>query len=299
MNPPVPETGRCQIRTLRSNPFPERFDAWMTHLEGRTHGVTASDYGRVILALVKVHPDPWACTTSDLEAFVRRPRTRYRRPPSAYTMKREQVVLRTFYGWCAKRYDAPNPAEDLAVIKIARRLPKPIPPQWIERAVKAERDPRWRALVLLAAYAGLRRGEISALRWEHVEFTTTTEGWLVVDGKGGKERTVPFTGELYRALQKVPRQGSYVITNRYGEQLHPMNLLRVVQLVFERVGFPGATVHRLRHTFGGEAFRAGGNPRAIQETMGHASLATTMIYAEVTPDDKRKLIRQMQRPASS
>jgi integrase/recombinase XerC len=124
------------------------------------------------------------------------------------------------------------------------------------------------------------------------------EGWLVIEGKGGKERTVPFTGRLQQALQKVPRRGSYVITNRVGEQLHPMNLLRVVQLVFERVGLPGATVHRLRHTFGTEAFRAGGNPRAIQETMGHGSLSTTMVYAEVSAKDKQELIKRMQRPSS-
>jgi integrase/recombinase XerC len=266
----------------------------MTSLEGRTHGVTAEDYGRVVLALAKQHPDPWACSTSDLEAFVRRPRTRYERPPSKYTMKREQVVLRTFYAWCAKRYDAPNPAEELSVIKIPRSLPKPIDPRWIDRAVKAERDPRWRCVVLLAADAGLRRGEISGLKWEHVDIE---QGWLVVDGKGGKERTVPFTGRLQAALQKVPRHGGYVITNREGERLHPMNLLRVVQLVFERVGLPGATVHRLRHTFGTEAFRVGGNPRAIQDTMGHASLATTMLYAEVSAKDKQELIKRLQRPA--
>ena len=268
----------------------------MISLEGRTHGVTSEDYGRVILALVKIYPDPWACSTGDLEAFVRRPRTRYARPPSKYTMKREQVVLRTFYAFCAKRYNAPNPAEELSVIRIPRALPKPIDPRWIERAVKAERDPRWRCVVLLAAYAGLRRGEISALRWEDVDLA---HGWLVVDGKGGKERTVPFEGRLKAALEKVPKRGAYVVTNREGERLHPMNLLRVVQLMFERVGLPGATVHRLRHTFGTEAFRVGGNPRAIQETMGHASLATTMGYAEVTPEDQRKLIRMLQRPASS
>ena len=151
-------------------------------------------------------------------------------------------------------------------------------------------------MVLFACDAGLRRGEINALKWEHVDIE---QGWLVVEGKGGIERAVPFTGRLQSALHKLPQRGLYVITNKQGERLHPMNLLRVVQLMFERVGLPGATVHRLRHTFGTEAFRVGGNPRAIQETMGHASLATTMAYAEVSADDRRRLIRQMQRPGAS
>jgi len=284
------------LRTLRSDPFGDRFDAWVTSLETRTHGVTASDYALVVLALRKHYPerDLWELTTSELESFVGRPRTYRKRRPAKNTMKREQVVLRSFYGWCAKRYSAPDPAAELVVMRIPRPLPKPVDPRWIERALAAERNPRWKVVVLLAADAGLRRHEIANLRWADVELPKG-EGWLAINGKGGKERAVPFAGRLFRALSTLERRGAYVITNRWHEQIHPVSLLRVVILMFERVGLEGVTVHRLRHTAGTQWFRAGGDARTVQELMGHESLATTMVYAEVASTSKMALVRARER----
>ncbi|HZS64568.1 MAG TPA: tyrosine recombinase XerC [Xanthobacteraceae bacterium] len=188
--------------------------------------------------------------------------------------------------------------------KIAKSLPKPITPAAARRMTEAdlrageEREPwvlaRDAATLALLYGSGLRISEALALKPSDVT-TAQLSGALVVLGKGGKSRMVPVLPQVlalideYRALcpYDLPPQGPLFVGAR-GGPLSP----RILQLAMARLrgalGLPdSATPHALRHSFATHLLARGGDLRAIQELLGHASLSTTQIYTAV--DSERLL----------
>ena len=115
---------------------------------------------------------------------------------------------------------------------------------------------------------------------------------ITVTGKGNKQRMVPLLPQVSQAIADyvalcpyaLPADGPLFIGAR-GEPLSP----RIVQLAMERLrgalGLPdSATPHALRHSFATHLLARGGDLRAIQELLGHASLSTTQIYTAVDTD---------------
>jgi len=292
------------LRNARSNAdlFTDRFDAWCTHLEATKTGVTPYQYQRVILQLRDFYQDVdmWKLGLGELETFTVRLRTRAQRKPSLWTMRREQVVLRSFFTFCSKRFKAPNPAEGLEVIALPAGLPKPIPAAWIDRAIRAERNITNRLILELGADAGLRREGIRTLDWSDVDLGDAWGSVEVVE-KGNRERSIPITGRLLKDLRRhrgasqttQDEEGvghSYVLARRDGRPLNRDDITQRAVQAFIRVGYEGATVHRLRHSFVTALFQSGVDARTVQELAGHASLETTQRYAEVAKKAKKDAI---------
>lgn len=159
------------------------------------------------------------------------------------------------------------------------------------RLVAAARrlGPRVEALVLLAGSAGLRRGEIFALRWTDVDLvrdvlTVRRAIWSGVEDtpKGGRSREVPLTRELARVLKLLSRDDARVLpklTNR-----------KVRSQIAKAEALAGITgtgaIHTLRHTFCSHLALAGVPARTIQDLAGHADLTTTMRYMHLAPNDR-------------
>ena len=132
---------------------------------------------------------------------------------------------------------------------------------------------------LLAAYAGLRAGEIRGLRWRDVDLAA---GHLVVresichgevaTPKSGHERVVPLIPELRTALQKVrPRErDKFVALNAYGRKWTDWGLLQAFKRAYERAGLKGWRFHDLRHFFVTALFRKGVAAPTVQALAGHA-----------------------------
>jgi integrase/recombinase XerC len=180
--------------------------------------------------------------------------------------------------------------------KLTRSLPKPLPASAAKALTDAdlragEARENWvlarDAAVLGLLYgAGLRIAEALSLRPRDVAGTPDA---LTVTGKGGKTRMVPLlpqvaklvTGYVALCPYDLPANGPLFIGAR-GGPLSP----RIVQLAMERLrgalGLPDtATPHALRHSFATHLLAGGGDLRAIQELLGHASLSTTQIYTAV------------------
>jgi integrase/recombinase XerC len=130
---------------------------------------------------------------------------------------------------------------------------------------------------------GLRRGEVPAPGQGDA---------ITVTGKGNKQRMVPLLPQVAQAIADylalcptaLPADGPLFVGAR-GGPLSP----RIVQLVMERLrgalSLPdSATPHALRHSFATHLLARGGDLRAIQELLGHASLSTTQIYTAVDTD---------------
>jgi integrase/recombinase XerC len=188
--------------------------------------------------------------------------------------------------------------------KVAKSLPKPIQMAAAKRLADAderageERDPwilaRDAAVMALLYGSGLRISE--ALGLKRREVPRPGEGdVLVVTGKGNKTRMVPVLQNVLALVQDyaaicpypLPPQGPMFVGAR-GGPLSP----RIIQLAMERLrgalGLPdSATPHALRHSFATHLLSRGGDLRAIQELLGHASLSTTQIYTGI--DSERLL----------
>ena len=188
--------------------------------------------------------------------------------------------------------------------KIGKSLPKPIQIAAAKRFADADeragedRDPwiwaRDAAVMALLYGSGLRISE--ALGLKRREVPKPGEGdVLVVTGKGNKTRMVPVLQNVLELVQEyaaicphpLPPEGPMFVGARGG----PLNA-RIIQLTMERLrgalGLPdSATPHALRHSFATHLLSRGGDLRAIQELLGHASLSTTQIYTGI--DSERLL----------
>ncbi|MEK4035255.1 tyrosine recombinase XerC [Methylocystis sp. IM3] len=149
------------------------------------------------------------------------------------------------------------------------------------------------AAVLALLYgAGLRISE--ALSISHGDAPIGARDRVTILGKGGKSRTVPVIEpvrrsiEAYLAACPYDLSGGPLFVGAKGGPLSP----RIVQLAMQRLrgglGLPdSATPHALRHSFATHLLGRGGDLRAIQELLGHASLSTTQIYTAV---DRKRLL---------
>lgn len=159
------------------------------------------------------------------------------------------------------------------------------------------------ALFMLAAYTGLRQGELRALRWCHIDLKErriTVEA-AISDGqvsttKSRRVRSVPLTDAACFHLQKVAtrphfrNQQDFVFCGYRGEVLDDSALRRRFRKAQKKAGVEPRRFHDLRHTFGSVAVRRF-DPVTVQTLMGHSSLTTTERYLHSRPrtDDANKL----------
>jgi integrase/recombinase XerC len=188
--------------------------------------------------------------------------------------------------------------------KVGKSLPKPLPMTAAKRLADADeragedRDPwiwaRDAAVMALLYGSGLRISEALGLKRRDVPEPGAGDV-LVVTGKGNKTRMVPVLQNVLTLIQdyvrmcphSLPPEGPIFVGARGG----PLNA-RIIQLTMARLrgalGLPdSATPHALRHSFATHLLSRGGDLRAIQELLGHASLSTTQIYTGI--DSERLL----------
>ena len=176
-----------------------------------------------------------------------------------------------------------------------KSLPKPLTAPDARRVVSASEqlaEEPWvaarNAAVLTLLYGcGLRISEALALTGE--DFGDRAQRSLRVKGKGGKTRIVPLLVAAHQAVAEyrrlcpfhIPADGTLFLGAR-GGHLQPAIIQREMKKLRSALNLPEtATPHALRHSFATHLLGRGGDLRAIQELLGHASLSTTQIYTGV------------------
>lgn len=240
-----------------------------------------------------------ALRPADFRAWLAR---RARQGLAKSSTARALSTVRGFFGWCARRGLAENPI--LATVrtpKLDRPVPKALTAADARDAVESVgelADEPWvaardTAVLLLLYGAGLRISE--ALGLTAGAAPGPGQQALTVLGKGRKERRVPLLPAIPEAIAAyrvacpwpLPDEGP-LFRARRGGALSPREVQRRVQLLRGALGLPeSATPHALRHSFATHLLGAGGDLRAIQELLGHASLSTTQRYTAV---DGRRLL---------
>ena len=215
------------------------------------------------------------------------------------SIARTLSAWRSYYAWLARRgVIALNPAEGLRAPKRARALPKALgidqTAALLDRpaaSADAADDPlqvRDAAIFELFYSSGLRLSELVSLDWPGGLDLETGE--VTVTGKRQKTRTVPVGGKALAAVQSwlrlrpqfVHDEQPALFLGRNGTRLTPRQVENRLSLWAQRQGV-GVHVHphMLRHSFASHLLQSSGDLRAVQEMLGHASIAATQIYTHL------------------
>jgi integrase/recombinase XerD len=209
---------------------------------------------------------------------------------------RKGSAVRQFLGFLASEGIRPdNPGRDLANVATARPLPKTLDPRDVDRlfvalAQKLEDAPnnlrtlRLSALIELLYGSGLRATELVSLPRHAVR---PGRGFIVLAGKGGKERLVPIGSRAEAAVVAygalVPVEARHLFASRGTAHLTRLRLYQLVKELAADAGIPPERVspHVLRHAFATHLLEGGADLRTLQILLGHADIATTQIYTHV------------------
>ncbi|RZU75801.1 site-specific recombinase XerD [Micromonospora kangleipakensis] len=244
---------------------------------------------------------------------------RFAAPRAAASVHRAWSTWSSFFTFLVAEGVVPgNPMP--AVGRPRAPLPQPKPlrgedtPEELLAAVAREdgrqRDPwpeRDVAVLALALCAGLRLSELLALRVASVA-GRPGERRVDVAGKGGRPRVVPIEDDLDRVLldyldsrgrrfgARSVRPDCALLVDRRGEPLRRGGLQYLVESCYRRAGIGdrvprGARLHALRHTFATRLAEDGASAAEIMRLLGHASLASSQTYIEVTAIQQRAAVR--------
>ena len=230
-------------------------------------------------------------TDSDMRAWMAHVRARGVAPRS---LARSLSAVKTFFRWLSER-EGFDPTAVLATRapKFQKKLPRPLAEDAAAAMiaqVETQSEDGWVALrdtavVTLLYGCGLRISEALAMNGEMHPLPEA----LRILGKGGKERVVPVldaareTVAAYAAAAPFPIEpGQPLFRGVRGGRLSPRMVQKAVETARLQLGLPAsATPHAMRHSFATHLLSAGGDLRAIQELLGHASLSTTQAYTAV------------------
>lgn len=198
---------------------------------------------------------------------------------------RALASLRAFYDHQLRlgRIEA-NPFRRVRTPKPDRKLPNFLDETEVLRLLESADHPRDRALLEVLYGGGLRVSEASGLNLGDLHFDG---GYVLVRGKGDKERIAPIGGcaisaiENYLPLRKDGNDA--VFQNKNGTRLNVRSIRRILVKAALMAGLrQRITPHTLRHSFATHLLNRGADLRSVQELLGHANLSTTQIYTHVT-----------------
>ena len=272
---------RASPHTLRA--YGDDMARFLDFLHGHIGGAVSER------ALAKLSP-------ADIRAFIT---VRRSEGLGAKGVQRAMAAVRSFFKYLARENILESPAaRAVRTPRIRKGLPRPLSEVDAARAIEqaGEHDIEWlgardAALLTLLYGAGLRISEALSLKRGDVPLAPS----LTILGKGNKERVVPVLDQVRDAIaayeRLIPFTGAKdapLFLSRRGKPMSP----REAQLLMEKLrGALGlsdrATPHAMRHSFATHLLANGGDLRAVQELLGHASLSTTQTYTEI---DTRKLM---------
>lgn len=211
------------------------------------------------------------------------------------SVARKASVLRRFYAFLHEEgLRADNPSVALPKPTQARLLPKILDTNEVDllfgvistrlqRAQPLATDYRLSALIELLYGSGLRASELVALPRNAI---VPDKPFIIIKGKGGKERLIPVSNRAREAviewLPFVPAKSRFLFPSRTGH-ISRIRLFQIIKALAAQAGLDPAKVspHVLRHAFATHLLAGGANLRALQAMLGHVDIATTQIYTHV------------------
>lgn len=216
---------------------------------------------------------------------------------------------------------------DLVSVPRAQRFEmKPLTVEQVHQLLDAARGHYMEALFVLALATGMRRGELIALKWQDINFSTGTlqvrriltripskmpgKGYVEAEPKTQKSRRsvviAPFALEILKQhyeRQQVMKQKAgdswqehdYVFCTSVGTHVNPTrDVLDQLKILLKKAGLPDIRFHDLRHSAATLLLNEGVHPKVVQELLGHSNIAMTMdVYSHVLPSMQQEAISRL------
>ena len=266
--------------------------AFSSHLaaERKLSPLTVKSYARDVSALISLMQNtPLDSTTvSDMRRYVS---ILHSRGLSGRSLARMLSAWRAFFSYLVRDHGGTgNPCGDLRAPKSQKRLPSALSPDRAAQLMGVDGDDalavRDRAVHELLYSSGLRLAELVSLRPDDF----TEDGMVRVIGKGNKTRIVPVGSRARAALaqwlsvrERIVRPGETALfLSSRGTRLSARSVqyrlrLRALELGLAQNVHP----HMLRHSFASHVLQSSSDLRAVQEMLGHASIASTQVYSSL------------------
>jgi integrase/recombinase XerC len=270
------------------------FLAELTHTR-RLSPLTVKAYRRELTILAQAFPEGPAAT--DAPALRRELARAHGVGLSGRSLARRLSAWRTFFIWFGRQRGAPhNPARGLRAPRSAKRLPAVLGIEAAMRLVQGEtgEEPsEWLrvqddAMFELFYSSGLRLAELVGLDLDRLDLT---QGLVTVIGKGQRSRTVPVGSAACSALARwlarraqvsASPDATAVFLSRRGKRIAPRTVQERLARRGQSLGLPQRVhPHMLRHSCASHVLQSSADLRAVQELLGHASIASTQIYTHL------------------
>jgi integrase/recombinase XerC len=281
--------------------------SFLDHLvqQRRLSAATRRNYATDLHGLLQLFPDKTLLqfTPTDIRRAVASLHGRGLQPR---TLARMLSAWRSCFDWMARHHGlALNPCSGVRAPKSARLLPKALSPDAAlqlldhapaqiagavaQSATAAAIRLRDQAMFELLYSSGLRLAELVSLDLAHCR-EMQAESQVTVTGKGARRRSVPVGGKALQALQAWLAQRALcalaeetaLFVGSHGRRINPGVVRASLQLWAQQAGLTQHVhPHVLRHSFASHVLQSSGDLRAVQEMLGHASVATTQIYTSL------------------
>ena len=228
-----------------------------------------------------------------------------KRNSSVNTRNQRLAVIQAFFRYVAMENPEHLPLlNDILEIKCKKSPTKPVEYLNLEELQKIFAEPkidtqhgkRDLALLSLLYDAGARVSEIINLKLCHIRLAKPAT--VTLNGKGGKSRIVPVTGDVLRILENYVAsankitQDDYLFVNAKGEKLTRSGVEFILSKYAKNAGVRDVSPHVLRHSKAMHLIQAGVNIVYIRDFLGHSSVQTTEIYAKADSESRRKALEQ-------
>ncbi len=222
---------------------------------------------------------------------------------STKSVVRNLVAIRTFFKFLIQEgFLEFNPVEELESPKVAKTLPKILSLKEVEQLLEQPNPQtplgtRDRAMLELLYATGMRVSELTQLPTHQINLEG---GYVLVYGKGSKERIVPLGKEamkwvdlyLKTAREKLAkgRESPTLFINRSGKGMSRQRFWKNLKAYGQKAGIrKRITPHLLRHSFASHLLERGADLRSVQMMLGHVDISTTQIYTHVTGERLKKV----------
>ena len=219
------------------------------------------------------------------------------------TIVRNLVAIRTFFRFLTEEGKLEsNPVEDLESPQLAKTLPEILSVQEVEQLLETPKPQtplgiRDRSMLEMLYATGMRVSELVSLQMNQLNLEG---GYVLLFGKGSKERAVPLGAEAIKrvshyltgARQKLSKgkDSPFLFLNRSGRKMSRQVFWKNIKAYGRRAGIrKKITPHLLRHSFASHLLARGADLRSVQMLLGHADISTTQIYTHVTGERLRQV----------
>jgi integrase/recombinase XerD len=250
------------------------------------------DLNKFAIFLEKEHINFLEVKTNDIMRFLEGERER---KISAKTLAREVVAIRQFYKFLRdeKRLDS-NPTEKIETPEVARTIPDYLTQAEIDELFQTIKEDnlyelRDKCIFELLYSSGLRISEACNLKIGDVDMENMT---ITVEGKGGRQRLVPFGEKSLDILKKYMLESrteilkkricEFVFVSKKGSYINRKSVWRLLNHYIKRTKIKKkVTPHTLRHSFATHLLENHADLKSVQELLGHIDISTTQIYTHM------------------